>query len=44
MNLNSKKARIPIAALGVTALCSAGLGIFASPARRLAKASPSWEV
>ncbi len=32
MNLQSKKARIPIAALGVTALCSAGLGIFASPA------------
>ncbi|GLY26976.1 hypothetical protein [Kineosporia sp. NBRC 101731] len=32
MNLQSKNARIPIAALGVTALCSAGLGIFASPA------------
>jgi hypothetical protein len=32
MNLHSKKARIPIAALGVTALCSAGLGIFASSA------------
>ncbi|GAB6899918.1 beta strand repeat-containing protein [Kineosporia succinea] len=33
MNLQSKKARIPIAALGVTALCSSGLGIFASAAQ-----------
>ncbi|MBT0771378.1 hypothetical protein KIH74_20745 [Kineosporia sp. J2-2] len=32
MNLQSKKARLPIAALGVTALCSGGIGIFASPA------------
>ncbi|GAB3241485.1 beta strand repeat-containing protein [Kineosporia babensis] len=32
MNLNSKKARIPIAALGVTALCSAGFSVLASPA------------
>ncbi|GAA3607843.1 hypothetical protein GCM10022223_24810 [Kineosporia mesophila] len=32
MNLQSKKARLPIAALGVTALCTGGVGIFASPA------------
>ncbi len=32
MNLHSKKARVPIAALGVTALCTAGLGVLASSA------------
>jgi hypothetical protein len=32
MNLNTRKARAPIAALGVTALCATGLGAFATSA------------
>lgn len=32
MKLQSKKVRLPIAALGITALCAGGVGIFASPA------------